>query len=271
MMRRAKQCLALVVFGLLAMPALASAQADEIQVYDGGLAPVGVLNLTWHNNFTPKGLTTPAFPGAVVADKSFNGVTEFALGVTDWFEAGLYLPLYSRDNSAGWGFDGVKLRALFAVPHADDRRFFYGANFEFSINANRWDEKRVTSEVRPIIGWHLKPVDIIINPIVDTSYDGLKNLEFVPAARVAYNFPSGLAIAVEEYSDFGPLHGFLPGSEQAHQFYGVVDKTWNQWDIEAGVGVGVTDGSDRLTFKLIVSRDLNKRAAAKTSPSRARP
>ncbi len=257
-----------MVVGLLAAPAMAFAQADEIQVYDGGLAPVGTFNLTLHNNFTPKGLTTPAFPGAVVADKSFNGVPEWALGVTNWFEAGLSLPLYSRDKNSGFGLDGFKLRALFAVPHADDRTFVYGANFEFSYNARRWDSTRFTSEIRPIIGWHLKPVDIIINPIIDTAYDGFRNLEFVPAARVAYNFPSGWAMAVEEYADFGPLHELAPRGEQAHQLYVVVDRTWKDWDIEAGVGVGLTDASDRLTFKLILARDLNKRAA---SPAPSRP
>jgi hypothetical protein len=237
-------------------PALA--QTDEIQVYDGGLADKGVVNLTWHNNFTPIGVKTPAFPGAVVANKSFNGVTEWALGVTNWFEAGLYLPLYSRDNATGWGIDGVKLRALFVVPHADDRTFFYGANFEFSYNAHRWDATRFTSEVRPIVGWHLKPIDIIVNPILDTAYDGLKNLEFVPASRIAYNLKSGLAIAAEEYDDFGPLHDFLPLSQQVHQLYGVVDCSWKTWDIEAGVGFGLTDVSDRLTLKVILSRDLNR-------------
>ena len=257
----------LVLF--LGVPSRAFAQADEIQVYDGGLAPVGTFNLTIHSNFTPKGLTAPAFPGAVVADQSFNGVPEWALGVTSWFEAGLYLPLYSRDKDAGWGLDGVKLRALFAVPNADERSFFYGANFEFSYNARRWDTRRVTSEIRPIIGWHLKPVDIIINPIVDTSYDGFRNLEFVPAARVAYNFPSGWVMAIEEYADVGPLHDIAPLGEQAHQVYAVVDRTWKEWEIEAGVGVGLTDASDRLTFKLILARDLNPRA--KTSPERARP
>ena len=246
------------VLMVLAVPGRAMAQADEIQVYDGGLAPKGVFNLTWHNNFIAKGLTSPAFPGAVAANRSFNGVTEWALGVTDWFEAGLYLPLYSRDQTTGWGIDGVKLRALFAVPRADDRTFFYGANFEFSYNARRWDTTRFTSEVRPILGWHLKPVDIIVNPIVDTAYDGLENLVFVPAARVAYNFKSGWIVAAEEYDDYGPLHALLPRTEQVHQFYGVVDRTWKTWDIEAGIGVGLTNGSDRLTFKLILSRDFNK-------------
>ena len=248
----------LFMLALMALPTLAFAQADEIQVYDGGLAAPGIFNLTVHNNFTPKGLTAPGFPGAVVADKSLNGVPEWAYGVNSWFEAGLYLPLYSRDKHSGWGLDGFKLRTLFAVPHADDRTFFYGSNFEFSFNAKRWDTTRFTSEIRPIIGWHLRPVDIIVNPILDTSYDGIKNMVFVPAMRVAYNFPSGWAMAVEEYDDFGPLHAFAPRGDQAHQVYWVVDASTKACDIEAGVGVGMTGGSDKLTFKLILSRDLNK-------------
>ena len=251
---------AVAVLALLAIvgaPTIALAQADEIQVYDGGLAAKGKFNLTLHSNFTPLGQKTPAFPGGLATDKLFNGVPEWALGVTDWFEAGLYLPLYSRDQAQGAVLDGFKLRALFAVPHADDRRFFYGANFEFSVNAKHWDETRFTSEVRPIIGWHLHPVDIIINPIFDTAYDGLKNLEFVPAARVAYNFNERWAAAVEEYADFGPVKGFLPWSEQSHQLYGIVNHTGGFLDVEAGVGFGLTSGSDKLTLKLILSRDLN--------------
>ena len=251
--------IAAVAVVLFLVPVTALAQTDEIQVYDGGLAPVGTFNLTLHTNFIPSGVTTPAFPGAVVADKSLNGVPEWALGVTRWLEAGLYLPLYSRDKTSGFGLDGFKLRALFAVPNADERRFFYGANFEFSINARRWDSTRFTSELRPIVGWHLKPWDIIINPIVDTAYDGFGNLEFAPATRVAYNFPTGWTLAVEEYAGFGPLHHFSAREDQAHQLYAVVDRTWKDWDIEAGVGVGLTDASDRLTLKLILARDLNKR------------
>jgi hypothetical protein len=253
----ARACLTILCLLLSAAPA--AAQADEIQVYDGGLAAPGVFNLTWHNNFTPSGLSTPAFRGAVVADRSWNGVPEWAYGVTSWFEAGLYLPLYSRDKNSGWGLDGFKLRTLFAVPGADDRRFFYGANFEFSYNARRWDQQRFTSEIRPIVGWHLKPFDVIVNPIVDTAYDGLGNLEFVPATRLAYNPSTVWAVAIEEYDDFGPLDGFLSAHDQAHQLYAVVNRSGGVFDVEAGVGFGLTGGSDHLTLKLILSRDLNKR------------
>ena len=246
-------------FVIWAAPAFVAAQTDEIQVYQGGLAAPGVFNLTLHTNFTPDGIRTAAFPGAVISNHSLNGVPEFALGVTRWFEAGLYLPLYSVDGHSGFGIDGFKLRALFAVPNADDRKFVYGANFELSFNGKRWDTKRITSEVRPIIGWHLKPVDLIFNPIFDTSYDGLKNLAFVPSARLAYNVNPQWALAVEEYADFGPVHQFLPAGSQSHQLFGVIDYAGKTWDIEFGAGAGVTSASDKFTLKLIVARDLYKR------------
>ena len=251
--------LGVIIVALIAAPEVASAQTDEIQVYDASHAAPGVFNLTWHNNFTPSGVKTPAFPGAIVADKSLNGVPEWAYGVTDWFETGLYLPLYTRDKNYGTTFDGFKLRELFTVPHADDRTFVYGVNFEFSVNSKHWDASRFTSEIRPIIGWHLKPVDIIVNPILDTAYDGVKNLDFAPNARIAYNFSPTFAIAAEEYADFGPLRALYSRSDQAHQVYGVVDYSSKFLDIEAGVGFGLTDASDKLTLKLLLMRDLNGR------------
>jgi hypothetical protein len=249
----------LAALALFVAPRGSFAQGDEIQVYDGGLAAVGVANLTVHNNFTPKGIKQPSFPGAIISDKSLNGVPEWAYGVTNWFEAGLYMPLYSIDKNRGAVLDGFKLRTLFAVPDADNRRFVYGANFEFSYNAKYWDTKRFTSEIRPIIGWHLSPVDVIVNPIFDTSYDGVKNFIFAPSTRVAYTVAPAWQVAVEEYSDYGAVHHFERTADQAHQIFVVVDHSAKLLDIEAGVGFGLTDGSDKLQLKLILSRDLNKR------------
>ena len=248
------------VLAVLVVTTAATAQTDEIQVYDGGLADIGTVNLTLHTNYVARGIKEPAFPGAVTANKSLNGVPEFALGVSKWLELGLYLPVYSHDNSMGWGIDGIKPRALFAVPNADERKFVYGINFEFSINTKRWDPKRYTSEFRPIIGWHLQSWDIFINPILDTSYDGVKNLDFAPSTRIAYKKTPRLQLAVEEYADYGPLSGFYSGGDQSHQLYGVVSYGLGHGiDMDAGVGVGLTGASDDLTFKVILSRDLYSR------------
>ena len=109
---------------LLAATPSAWAQTDEIQVYNSEISAPGQLNLTWHNNFTPAGRSTPAFPGGIVPDHALNGVPEWAYGITDWFEAGLYLPVYSRTRDGALLFDSAKLRALFVVPVAHDRTFF---------------------------------------------------------------------------------------------------------------------------------------------------
>jgi hypothetical protein len=253
-----------IAIALVLIPVAAFAQTDEIQVYDGAIAEPGVFNLMWHNNFTPDGLKKPAFPGGLVNNRNLNGVTEWAYGVTDWFEAGLYLPLYSISEGRGPTINGGKIRLLFVVPHADNRKFFYGVNFEFSYNSKHWDPRRFTSEIRPIIGWHLHPVDIIVNPILDNSYaGGFKSLDFAPAIRVAYNFNPTWVIAVEEYADVGPLRQFYPTSEQSHQVWGVFDHNSKLVNIEAGVGFGVTSASDKVTVKLMLSRDLHSR---KTDP-----
>jgi hypothetical protein len=247
-----------ITIALVAAPVMAFAQTDEIQVYDGAIAEKGKFNLMLHNNFTPKGQKMPAFPGGLTPDKTLVGVSEWAYGMTDWFEQGLYLPLYSFSKSDGASFNGFKLRWLFVKPKADDQRFFYGVNFEFSVNSKQWDPRRYTSEIRPIVGWHLHPVDIIVNPIVDTSYTGgLKSLDFAPAVRVAYNFSPKWAAAAEEYADYGPLRQFYSATDQSHQIWGVVNHQTKSVNIEFGVGIGVTSASDKVTLKLMLSRDLN--------------
>ena len=252
----------LMALFLLAAPAAVYAQTDEIQVYDAEIADKGVFNLMIHTNFTPSGRKTADFPGGIIPNESVNGAAEWAYGVTDWFEQGLYLPVYSfYSEGRGATINGFKLRELFVRPNAKDHTFFYGVNFEFSVNHTYWESKRITSEIRPIVGVHLHPVDFIFNPIVDTNYTGgLGNLEFVPATRLAYNFNDKWTAALEEYADLGPLRHFETLHNQFHEIWAVMDHNGKTLNIEAGVGYGVTAGADKLTLKLMLSRDLNSRS-----------
>jgi len=246
---------------LIAVPAAAFAQTDEIQVYDAEIAPKGVFNLMVHTNFTPIGRKSADFAGGIIPNHSVNGTSEWAYGVTDWFEQGLYLPVYSLySHGRGTTLNAFKVRELFVRPNAGQHRLFYGVNFEFSVNASYWEPNRITSEIRPIIGTHLSRVDLIVNPILDTDYTGgLGGLEFAPASRIAYNWNDRWAVALEEYADLGPLRQFRSPQDQFHEVWAVVDHKGKVLSIEAGFGIGVTAGADTLTFKLMVSRDLNPR------------
>src|SRR5258708_4643668 len=109
-----------IALALGAAPSAAVAQTDEIQVYDAAIAERHKFNLMVHNNFTPDGLKEPAYPGAVVSNHALVGVAEWAYGVTDWFEQGLYLPLYSHSENLGATYNGFKLRWLFVKPRAEE-------------------------------------------------------------------------------------------------------------------------------------------------------
>jgi hypothetical protein len=172
----------------------AQAQTDEIQVYDADINSPGQFSLQLHNNYTPIGRKLPDFEGRIGPNHTLNGVPEWAYGVADWLELGAYVPVYSWTGDGRFLIDGTKLRAEFVVPHAQDRSFFYGVNFELSFNARYWERTRNSGEIRPIIGGRIGPVDLIVNPILDTSFQGVGSLDFAPAARAAYNFSESWAV-----------------------------------------------------------------------------
>ena len=246
----------LAASAFMATPALAV--TDEIQVYTGEIMPVGEWGLTWHNNYTIEGLKMPDYPGGLVDNHTYSSVTEWAYGVTPWFEAGLYLPLYSNSSNQGWTYNGFKLRALFVQPDNEEKDFYYGVNFEFSWNQRQWDSQVNTGEIRPIIGWRFgEGWSFTFNPILDNSYKGIAQLEFVPATRLDYAVNDKWTVALEEYDDFGPLKKFMPGDEQWHQLFATVDYTGDPISIEAGVGFGLTPGTDDLAVKLMFITDLS--------------
>lgn len=254
-----------MIIGVTAASTAVFAQTDEIQVYDAEIAPPGIFNVMVHSNFTPVGRTVPVFPGAIIADHSLNETAEWAYGVTPWMEQGLYLPvttIYSMNH--GTTINGFKLRELFVRPQAHNHTFFYGVNYEFSVNAKYWEDRRTTSEIRPIVGLHLHPIDLIYNPIVDTDFTGgFRNLQYNPAGRIAYNLNDRWAVAVEEYDGFGPLRHFVPYDQQFHELWAVMDHSSSRFlglSVEAGVGCGLTPGSDKITLKLMLSRNLNAHA-----------
>ena len=257
LVRLAYAATALIAGLYLLIPLRASAQTDEIQVYNAQIAAPGVFNLTMHDNFTPSGIKTPAFPGAIVSNGSINGVAEWAYGVTPWMETGLYLPLYSLPRSGGLQIDGLKLRTLFVEPDAAKHTFFYGVNFEFSFNSEHWNTSTYTQEIRPIVGWRFGKVDLIFNPILDNNWTGVSKLDFAPETRLDYNFSDTWAVAAEEYDDFGAVSRFNSTTQQTHELFGVIDYNGKPINIEGGIGFGLTPATDHLTLKLILSKDLN--------------
>ena len=233
-------------------PALAADQVhDEIQVYNAEIAEVGQWTYQQHLNYAAVGQTQPEVPGGFSSNHSLQGTPEFAYGITDWWEAGFYLP-FAVTGSGQLLSDGAKLRSLFVVPDAAKRSFFYGVNFELGYEMPRFASNPWGLEIRPIVGVRNAQWEFIVNPIVDLSFGAGGEADFAPALRLARNLGNDWYVGLEYYGDYGKIGDFLPLQQQSQQLFAVTDFKAGVVDVELGVGYGFTPGSDRLVAKAII-------------------
>ena len=101
--------------------------------------------------------------------------------------------------------DSVKLRTLFVSPHADQRDFFYGVNFELSNQTLKFAQTRFGLEIRPIIGVRNADWEFIVNPIVDIGFGKYGQADFAPTIRFARKLDKDLFVGLEYYADFGEI------------------------------------------------------------------
>jgi len=233
---------------LLIAAGVSARAADEIQVYNAEIAKVGEWTVQQHLNYAIRGRKEPGFPGGLVPNHALNGTPEFAQGITPWWEWGFYVP-WAVDQSGHFYSNAAKIRTLFAIPDAENRDFFYGINFEFAYSTKKFSETRWDAEIRPIIGWRWGEkggeYEFIVNPILDLGFGRLGTIEFAPAARLAKTIAKDFQIGIEYYSNLGTPFDFRPLRDQEHNIYGVVDFKVGIWDVDFGIGYGLTTGSDR--------------------------
>ena len=223
---------------------------DEIQVYNAGIAEVGQFTIQQHLNYIPLGVKEPPFPGGLISHNSINGTPEFAYGMTDWWEVGLYLPFAVQDQR--FYSDSFKLRTLFVTPQAEQRNFFYGINFELSNTTPPFAQARFGLEVRPIIGIRNADYEFIVNPIVDIAFGRYGQVDFAPAARFARKLGPDLLVGFEYYADFGEIGHFGKFEDQQHTLFAVTDFKLGVFDVDLGLGYGLTPASDRFVIKTII-------------------
>ncbi|MBN8987806.1 MAG: hypothetical protein J0H42_06150 [Rhizobiales bacterium] len=246
---RCRLCL-LAGAGLWVVLATPAQAVDEIQVYNASIAAPGQFTIQQHLNYVAQGLKDPPFRGGLVSNGSINGTPEFAYGVTDWWEVGLYLPFAIQDRQ--FLSDSFKLRTLFVSPNADQRNFFYGVNFEFSNETPKFSQTRFGMEIRPIIGVRKGDWEFIVNPIVGIGFGKYGEADFTPAARLARKVGPDLSVGLEYYADFGKIGDFSKLADQQHTLFAVTDFKLGIFGVNLGVGYGLTPASDRFVVKTII-------------------
>jgi len=226
----------------------------EIQVYSYETVAPGHTMVELHSNFTFSGSKT-AQNGVSPTNHAFHETIEITHGFNDWFEVGFYM-FTSVRNGEGWDWVGDHIRPRVRVPAK--WRWPVGVSLSNEIGYQRrvFSEDTWPWELRPIVDKQLGRWYFSFNPTVDRALHGpndSRGFEFSPNFKFSYDFTKKVSGGLEYYGALGPVTGFDPVSQQQHQIFPTVDLNVSpKWEINFGLGVGVTRSTDHLIGKLIL-------------------
>ena len=233
--------------------ATASAAPEEIQVYLDDMTRPGYFGTDVHNNYVVSGSSTPDFPGAQPPNHVYRLTPEFYYGVTDTLELGLYV-LTSVNAENTTHLDGEKLRAKYIAPHDEAQGAFWGANLEIGKTNPRVSEDAWNAELKGIYGLRSGRWIFAVNPNFDWNLSGPVNnpVSLDIDTKLAYKTDAGYQVGFESYNELGPLRDLGHLNQLSQTLYGVIDTQLGKFDLNAGIGRGLTTASDRWVIKFIV-------------------
>ena len=248
-MRRICGLLTILALPLGSAPALAA--PEEIQVYVDDLTPPGRFGMDVHNNYVLSGRTVPEYPGEQPPDHVYRLTPEFYYGLTHTLELGMYL-LTTVSAAGDPHFDGAKLRLKFIAPHVPEYGPFWGLNLEVGKTSARVNEYPWNLELKGIYGWRTQQWLLAANLNIDRSLSRSDAATAELDTKIARDVGRATQIGVEFYDEIGPVTDPGPLSAFSQTVYAVLDTELAGFEINAGLGWGLTAAADHAVIKLIV-------------------
>jgi len=251
---------ALGIAAMFAAAAPASAQDNyEIQVYGVDTVAPGHTMVELHSNFTFDGSKTYA-DGLNPTNHALHETVEITHGWNDWFETGFYI-FTSERSGDGIDWVGDHIRPRVRVPEKWKWPVGVSLSLEFGYQRRQFSADTWTLEIRPIIDKTMGKWYWSFNPSLDRSFHGPgvnQGLVFSPNFKFSYDLTPKIAAGLEYYGSLGPITGFDPISQQQQQIFPAIDlNIAPQWEINFGLGVGLTGATDHLIGKMILGYRFN--------------
>jgi len=249
--------LALLMGVCLLSPLGSAAQNNyEIQVYPSEIVAPGRTMIELHSNMALRG-TTQTIDGVLPTQGALHETLEITHGFTPWFEIALYT-FTSIQPGMDWRWVGNHLRPRVRIPESWDWPVGLSFSVEFGYQERGFSTDTWTVEFRPIIDKRWGPWYLAFNPAFGLSLSGEgagQGLDFNPALKISYDLSRKMAAGIEYYGAFGPVRGFDPLSQQQQQLFPAIDLNLGpDWELNFGVGFGLTEATDPLIVKMILGR-----------------
>jgi len=246
---------AVIALGILLGAARARGQSNyEIQVYGSELVDPGHTMVELHSNFTFEGTKT-TIDGTYPTNHQLHETVEITHGFTDWFETGFYI-FTSAQSGVGWEWVGDHIRPRVSVPKKWNWPVGLSLSQEIGYQRKQYSADTWTYELRPIIDKQLGRWYLDFNPAFDKSIHGPtagQGFVFSPNVKISYDFTPKVTGGIEYYGSLGPASGFFAIPEQEHQIFPTLDLNVSpKWEINLGLGWGLTRSTDHLIAKMIL-------------------
>jgi hypothetical protein len=245
---------------LVASAGRASAQnLFEVQVFPDEILEHGETAIEFHSVLMPSGTRLPD----QMLDRSSHVHVSFELshGWSDRFETGMFLETSPSTDDDHAALTGFHFRPKFRF--AEWRRFPFHTSvaFEYAFIKNPGDlDFRQALAITPIFERHVGTLEMSFNPGVEVQLAGPRAGEspvFEASAKIASRISRTAWIGVEYYAETGPIKHFDPLADQHHLVFPTLDvRSVSGWNLNVGVGRGLTGGSEHWVVKWIVGLPL---------------
>ena len=241
----------------------------EIQVYDGTANAPWSPGLELHVNNVASGVRT-GDPPQLAPHGQTHFTLEPSLGITPYWEMGAYLQSALRSDGV-FDYAGAKLRSKFVTPPGWRPHLRLGVNLELSLIPSTYEKDRWGAEVRPIVAWEDDRWLLAFNPIVTAAFEGegyRAGPGFEPALMAVVKIADVVGLGLEYYASFGPIAAPDKLNGQDHYLYEVANLlAIDNFELNAGVGEGLTGASNKLVLKMIVGYSWDTQPAAHAQKS----
>ena len=239
----------------LLLPAPVRAQDNyEIQVYGYDQVEPHHTMVELHSNFTIDGTKT-MIDGLYPTNHAQHETIEITHGFTDWFETGFYIFTSARSGQ-GIQWVGDHIRPRFRIPKKWNWPVGLSLSNEIGYQRRQFSVDTWTWEMRPIIDKQIGRWYLSFNPTFDKSLHGEsvnQGFVFSPNVKFSYDFTKKITGGIEYYGSVGPATDFSPIGQQQHQIFPAIDLNLSpNWEVNFGLGVGLTGSTDHLIAKMIL-------------------
>ena len=228
----------------------------EIQVYAADTVAPQTTMVELHSNFTAQGQQS-VIQGVYPTYHQQHETLEITQGLNDWSEVGFYV-FTSEQNGHGVQWVGSHIRPRVRVPTSWHWPIGVSLSTEIGYQRPVYSLDTWTWELRPIVDKAIHRWYFAFNPALERSWHGpgvRQGLGFAPAAKISFDFTKQISGGVEYYADYGRLFAFDSLRQQQQQIFAAADLNVSpDWEINFGVGLGVTASTDHLIIKGIIGR-----------------